>query len=119
MRYNDNMNNSLVSTFIKLGVNPLLIFISKIQYEQGVDALYLDVSTDNWSSFQTKKIMSLNYWHPMEISLCLDRYWNFTGKTIQMRFRVVTDESIPFNPQTGKGYFMIDDIQVYSERTVN
>jgi len=117
MRYNNNMNNSLVSSNIKLGEKPLLIFISNIEKEEGtLDSLMLDISTDNWSSYQTKKVISRDYWYPEEISLCSNPYWNFSGKTIQMRFRIVSDESIPFNPRTGIGYFMIDDIQLYSER---
>jgi len=119
MRYNNDMNNSLVSSSIKLGEKPLLIFISNIEKEEGtLDYLMLDISIDNWSSYKTKKVISWDFWDPKEISLCSDQYWNFSGKIIQMRFRVVSDESIPFNPRTGIGYFMIDDIQVYSEGMV-
>jgi hypothetical protein len=110
------MNNCLISSNIKLGEKPLLIFISNIEKEEGtLDSLMFDISTDNWSSYQTKKVISMNFWYPKEISLS-DPNWNFSGKTIQMRFRAVSDESIPFDPGTGIGYFMIDDIQLYSER---
>jgi len=33
-RYNNNMNNSLVSPEIKLGLNPLLTFIANVSREQ-------------------------------------------------------------------------------------
>lgn len=110
-RYNNNMNNSLVSPEIKLGLNPLLTFIKNVSREQ-YDFLYLDISTDNWSSYYTEEVTGYRwYWSPLDISL-----EGFSGKTIQMRFRVESDESIPFNPDEGMGLFMLEDIQIYSER---
>jgi len=112
IRYNNNMGNSLISPKITLGINPRVTFYVKSEKESH-DDLFLDVSLDNWSSYKTYKI-----WHIYD-------NWNqrginpgFSGKTVQIRFRVESDESIPFNPGSGTGYFMIDEILIFSTRQV-
>ena len=113
MRYNNNMNNSLVSPKIELGVNPLLTFYLKAEKESH-DSLLLDISTDNWNSYNTKLIWVYDYWNKKEIDLPF-----YNEETIQIRFRVVSDETIPFNPYSSIGFFMIDEILIYSDRMVS
>jgi hypothetical protein len=117
MRYNNYMNNSLLSPNIELGKNPLLTFISRDSHET-YDSFYLDISSDNWSTYNTLKLHTLSFWYPQEISLHSNTFGDLSRKTIQIRFRGVSDSSIPFYIFTGKGYFKIDDIQIYSERMV-
>jgi parallel beta-helix repeat protein len=117
MRYNNNMNNSLVSPDVKLGENPWLIFMVNATRE-GKDYLFIDITTDNWNTYYST-YTTLTYSHWLEEEISLYNSWlfgNLSGETIQLRFRVVSDESIPFNPGDGVGFFMIDDIYIYNER---
>jgi hypothetical protein len=112
MRYNNNMNNSLVSPNIKIGVNPILTLFGRAARDY-YDFLMIDVSSDNWNSYQSDLLwfdQYDKYWDEKEIYL-----GDFDEETIQIRFRVTTDEKIPYNPDEGKGFFMIDDIIIYSE----
>jgi len=107
IRYNNNMNNSLVSPEIKLGKNPMLSFFSKAETESH-DFLMLDISANNWSSFITYNILPSDDWDDSKIYLN-----SYSEKTIQIRLRVVSDESIPFNLFSTIGFFMIDEILIY------
>ncbi len=113
MRYNNNMDNSLVSPEIKLGIDSVVSFYAKAEIDF-YDSLLLDISADNWSSYSTNEVSVYYYnnWRQREINL------GYSGKTVQIRFRVVTDESIPFKPRSGIGFFMIDEILIFSERVV-
>jgi len=103
------MNNSLLSPEINLGVNPCFTFYEKSETES-YDSLFLDISTDNWSSYYSYKITPHNKWYNHKKDL-----W---GKMIHLRFRVESDESIPFDPYTCNGLFMIDELVIFSDRTV-
>ncbi len=117
MRYNNNMNNSLLSPEIKLGKNPLLTFFKNGLLEIA-DALWLEISTDNWSTYYTLYLSVRDYWYnPAEISLYSHPFGDLSGKTIQLRFRLESDESIPFDLRYGIGNLMIDDITIFSERS--
>ncbi len=115
MRYNNYMNNSLVSPEIKLGEKPWLIFMSNLSKDY-YDDLRIDISTDNWSTYSTRYGHYFSIWRANDISLYSSSFGNFSGETIQMRFRITSDESIPFDLRKGVGFFMIDDIFIYSER---
>jgi hypothetical protein len=111
MRYNNNMNNSLVSPKIKLGKNPLLIFHQKgnMEYNDGIN---LEIISENRKLCSTFQIGYQDDWYRQKIRL------HNSEEAIQIRFRAVSDESIPLNPFTGIGYFMIDELLIYSERMV-
>jgi len=115
-RYHNDMNNSLVSTEIELGEKPFLTFFANVAIET-YDSLYLETSTDNWDTYQTKKLEMehSNNWRPVNISLH-SLFGDLSGETIQMRFRFRSDENIPFDLISGKGHIMIDDIIIYGKR---
>lgn len=114
-RYRNNMDNSLISPRITLGEKPFLLFILQGAIEN-CDALYLDVTLDDWETFSTTRLNPPCYWYPEYVSLHSGPFGNLSMKTIQMRFRFMSDESLPFNLEVGEGYVMIDDVQIYSEK---
>jgi hypothetical protein len=117
MRYNNTMNNSVVSSYITLGEKPLLTVNGQYSKEY-FDSIWLDISENNWNSYVSKKLyFSSHRWDSEEILLYSSPFGDLSGKTVNIRFRVVSDVSIPFYPRTGVGFFMIDDIQIYSEWT--
>jgi len=118
-RYNNDMNNSLVSNEIELGENPILTFVTAIEAEK-YDSFYLDVSKDNWYSYQSRKVSGPlgSSWGTEVISLYSYPFEDLSGKTIQLRFRFSSDGNIPFDPWDGSGFLMIDDVLIYSKGTV-
>jgi len=116
IRYNDNMNNSILSPEIKLGEKPWLVFTINATFEYYHDSFFLDITTDNWSTYFTTYLRHGWYWRVSDISLYSPPFGDLSGETIQIRFRVVSDESIPFDSWECEGFFMVDDIFVYNER---
>jgi len=124
--YTNNMNNSLVSPEIHLGEKPFLNFVAyenmeKYQDNWGAcnsyDFIFLDISTDNWGSYHTRELhLDSSWWRVYNISLHSGTFGDLSGETIQMRFRIVSDENMPFNPATGMGFIMIDDILICSKK---
>jgi len=66
-RYNNSMNDSLMSPVIQLGGKPMLHFVYRGCVEeyrvhwtiQTQDFLNLDITTDNWHTYKTKKFSSV------------------------------------------------------------
>ena len=115
-RYLNNINNSLVSPEITLGDNPVITFNTKQSIENPNDKLLLEVKENDWMEYASRKIWGWEFWTDEEIYQHYYPYWDLNYKTIQIRFRVISDDNIPFDPYLGEGYVMIDDVLIYSEK---
>lgn len=101
--YSNSMNCSLTSPTVTIGTGAKLIFQHWYYAESGYDYAYVDVSTNNWFSYNTLATFNGigNSWRGQTNDLSA-----YTGWQAQIRFRFYTDSSVVY-----EGWF-IDDITI-------